>query len=84
MAQGTPMRVLHRRSPLTRTKLIHSLVVRHLEGEFYVADMKTESGWCQGCQKLVSRGVKNEAHSTAIATCAQQNAQIYYFISTTK
>lgn len=40
----TPLRVLHRRSPLVRPKTIHSIFVQHLEGNFYIVDLKTESG----------------------------------------
>lgn len=40
----TPLRVLHRRSPLVRPKTIHYIRVEQLEDNYFIVDLKTESG----------------------------------------
>ncbi|KAJ2790738.1 hypothetical protein H4R20_006965, partial [Coemansia guatemalensis] len=42
--QKTPIRVLHRRAPLTRPKKIVSLEIVHLEGHFYRVRIESGAG----------------------------------------
>ncbi|KAJ2454815.1 hypothetical protein EV183_001234 [Coemansia sp. RSA 2336] len=44
LQQRTPVRVLHRRAPLTRPKRILSLKVEHIQGRFYKASVESEAG----------------------------------------
>ncbi|KAJ2650301.1 hypothetical protein IWW40_002478 [Coemansia sp. RSA 1250] len=44
LQQKTPIRVLHRRAPLTRPKKILSLKVVHIRGRFYKASIESEAG----------------------------------------
>ena len=42
--QDTPLRVLHRRSLLSRPKTIHSLTLRRINNNWLVADLETQAG----------------------------------------
>ncbi|PIA19659.1 hypothetical protein COEREDRAFT_90360 [Coemansia reversa NRRL 1564] len=42
--QKTPIRVLHRRAPLTRPKKILSLEIKHIEGHFYRVRIESGAG----------------------------------------
>ncbi|KAJ1794084.1 hypothetical protein LPJ59_004610 [Coemansia sp. RSA 2399] len=44
LQQKTPIRVLHRRSPLTRPKKLLSLEISHIEGCFYKVKIESEAG----------------------------------------
>ncbi|KAJ2359221.1 hypothetical protein GGF43_000243 [Coemansia sp. RSA 2618] len=44
LQQKTPVRVLHRRAPLTRPKRLLSLNIEHLEGLFYRVRIESEAG----------------------------------------
>ncbi|KAJ1885945.1 hypothetical protein LPJ66_009872, partial [Kickxella alabastrina] len=44
LQQKTPLRVLHRRAPLTREKTLVALQVAHIEGHFYRVRIESEAG----------------------------------------
>ncbi|KAJ2524860.1 hypothetical protein GGI11_000510 [Coemansia sp. RSA 2049] len=44
LQQKTPVRVLHRRAPLTRPKKLLSLAISHIEGNFYKVRIESEAG----------------------------------------
>ncbi|KAJ2557748.1 hypothetical protein EV175_001150 [Coemansia sp. RSA 1933] len=44
LQQKTPIRVLHRRAPLTRPKKLLSLAIEHIEGNFYKVKIESEAG----------------------------------------
>ncbi|KAJ1960550.1 hypothetical protein GGI12_003737 [Dipsacomyces acuminosporus] len=44
LQQKTPIRVLHRRAPLTRPKKLLALEVCHIEGNFYKVRIESEAG----------------------------------------
>ncbi|KAJ2353498.1 putative tRNA pseudouridine synthase Pus10, partial [Coemansia sp. RSA 2611] len=44
LQQKTPVRVLHRRAPLTRAKRVLRLELVHLEGRFYKLRVEAEAG----------------------------------------
>ncbi|KAJ1778356.1 putative tRNA pseudouridine synthase Pus10 [Coemansia sp. RSA 1824] len=44
LEQKTPVRVLHRRAPLTRPRKLLALAIEHIEGRFYRVRIESEAG----------------------------------------
>lgn len=44
LAQDTPLRVLHRRSPATRPKTVHSMLARRLSDTYFRLQLTTQAG----------------------------------------